>query len=807
MRKRWFWLVNGLLILLYVWALGEETAVSLQVVNGRCIAIVPERHIAIDCPQMGAGSQVGLVASQPTTNQAELASYPPLRWLAPHTAWNDLNLYSLNGQPIWQHRFSRMNWADWQTLSGGWQTRWGELRATASQNSLVLRQPVGDGFILTSQLRRAEAEAGLLLLHPDGRTGFVFIIDGADRRGVWWEWENGRATTPLIGIPFQKPFLQQAQSLLRLLLTGHQAALLLLGIVWLVKKLGTQRRTKETESAEAKHPTPEKISNLQSPISQKITIVCLTLLTFGLTLYIASDVLARVPHVQDSLTYLFQAQTMARGELWAEAPPLPQFFEQEFLLVQNGHFDLRPGSPLSAGRWFGKYPPGYPIILAIGVLLNAPWLVNPLLAALTVPLIYQLGRRMGNGRTALIAAGLMTLSPFFLFLSGSLMAHAAELFWLSLFMVCWWVVIKTSHRDKQRKKRYGLALVAGLAAGMAFLTRQLTAVAIIAPFFLLCTWFSPLPWWERLTRGAVWLAGLLPLVALLFVYQWAVTGDPWQDPRLLYWPYDQLGFGHDVGEAPNVLTIELLDAEPGYAVLWQTDPNQPPRGHTPQRGLHNILRNWQALQTDLFGWLPLLTFAFLWLGFLLKRHSSAAPSSTDWILLATLVSLLAAEAFYWHSGIMYGPRYLYGALPALLLLTARGVQALANWLGSRMWWLTAVPLTLLILGNIFTLPSRMDSYRGYNFVVGDKVALVKTLALSNAEGAVSPDEKALIFVTSPTGGWWEYGELFVGNEGGVNGRLVFAHDLGAEANSALLAYYPTHVPYRFDINKLYRLDK
>lgn len=783
MHKKWFWLVNSLLILLYLWAMGEETAVSLQVNNGRCIAIVPERHIGIDCPQMGAGSQVGLIATQPATSRTELASYAPLRWLAPHTAWADLNLFSLDGQPDWRHTFGQINWADWQMGSGGWQTRWGELRGTASQNSLVLGQQVGDGFILTSQLRRAEAEAGLLLLHPDGRTGFAFIIDGADRRGVWWEWANGQATTPLVGIPFQKPFRQQAQALLRLLLTGHQVALLLLGVIWIIKK-GTQSFTEEARSC------TEKISTLQSPIAQKFAVVGFTLLTFALTLHIASDVLARVPHVQDSLTYLFQAQTLARGELWAEAPPLPYFFEQEFLLVQNG-------------RWFGKYPPGYPAILAIGVLLNAPWLINPLLATLTLPLVYQLGRRVGNGRIALIAAGLMTLSPFFLFLSGSMMAHAAELFWLSVFMVSWWVVIggkKQEHRVAQRKhrvsRRFLLALVAGLAAGMAFLTRQLTAVAIVAPFFLLSTWFSPLPWHDRIKHGAVWLAGLLPLVALLFVYQGAVTGDLRQDPRLLYWSYDRLGFGDAVGEAPNLLEIAPLEEDPGYVVVWRTDPSQPPRGHTPQRGLHNILRNWQALQTDLFGWLPVLTFSFLWLGVLLSKR--IAP--TDWILLAPLAALVAAEAFYWHSGIMYGPRYLYGALPALLLLTARGVEALANWLGGRWgWWVTAVPLSLLILGNSFTLPSRMDSYRGFNFVEEDKVAAVAT--------AVPPDEKALIFVTSPTGGWWEYGALFVGNEGVVNGRLVFARDLGDEANEALLSYYPTHVPYRFDENELYRLIK
>lgn len=78
MRRSWFWLVNGLLILLYLWAMGEKTAVSLQVLNGRCIAAVPERHIGIDCPEIGTGSQVGLYATRPATGQAELVSYPPL---------------------------------------------------------------------------------------------------------------------------------------------------------------------------------------------------------------------------------------------------------------------------------------------------------------------------------------------------------------------------------------------------------------------------------------------------------------------------------------------------------------------------------------------------------------------------------------------------------------------------------------------------------------------------------------------------------------------------------------------------------
>lgn len=787
MRRCWFWLLNGLLILLYLWAMGEETAVSIQVDNGRCTAIVPERQIEVECQNIGAGSQIGLYTTQPATTFRQLTRHAPLRWLAPHTAWAQLSLFAADGKPIWQQNFSQSVWQQWQTVSGGWASRWGELYGTSNQNSLLLGEATEGAFTMRGYLRRAEGSAGLLLTTPDGESGFLFVADGSKRRGTWWEWEDGRPSTPLVGIPFQKPFLQQAQSLLRLLLTGHQAALLLLGSAWLMKKLGTRRSKEETQSY---------TEFLHTSAFQKTAVTFLTLLTFGLTIWIASDLLARVPHVQDSLTYLFQAQTLAGGELWVAAPPLPQFFEQEFLLVQDG-------------RWFGKYPPGFPVVLAIGVLIQAPWLVNPLLATLTVPLIYQLGRRLYNDRIGLLAAGLMTLSPFFLFLSGSHMAHAAELFWLTLFMLCWHIAIHGNKQERRVTRSFLLAFVAGIAAGMAFLTRQLTAVAITVPFMLLTTITSPFPWRSRWQKGLIWLAGLLPLAGLLFAYQAAVTGDPWQDPRLLYWSYDQLGFGEDVGESPNLVTFAPLPESAGHAVIWQTDATQPPRGHTPQRGLHNILRNWESLEDNLFGWLPLFTFSFVWLAFVVKQPALSCPtrlglpkwpSQTDLLLLITFASLVAAEAFYWHSGIMYGPRYFYGGLPALLLLTARGAQTIAQWLDGRLgFWLTAVPLTLLILGNlIFNLPAQANGYRGFNFVVGDKLAQVET--------AVPPNEQVLIFVNSPAGDWWEYGELFLGNTPWLDGRIIYARDLGDVANRALQAHYPNYASYRLSNGGLDRLD-
>ena len=47
----------------------------------------------------------------------------------------------------------------------------------------------------------------------------------------------------------------------------------------------------------------------------RLLLALIMLLVFAFSLRIAIDILQRIPHVQDSVTYLFQAQTLARGRL------------------------------------------------------------------------------------------------------------------------------------------------------------------------------------------------------------------------------------------------------------------------------------------------------------------------------------------------------------------------------------------------------------------------------------------------------------------------------------------------------------
>ena len=701
----------------------------MRVADGVCTAVLGERSSDIPCGELG---YVGLY----TDGRTDWQRYGLLDWLAPRTAWRDV---------FWHDDVD----FQWRRLlfppTTGWQRVVGEWRHDETQSVMRWPLPEGESFVLEGILRRPYQKAGILLLEPNGAEGWLFVLSGQTRQGVWWRWQAGQPVEPLGGIPFEKPLLGQGQALLRLLLRSHQVALMVALI------LGWGKRN-HSDKAQNDGARPHRHH------SWLVVVAVMVVVLLG-TGMVATDLLQRMPHVQDSVTYLFQAETLARGQLWAPAPPEPEFFEQEFLLVQNG-------------RWFGKYPPGYPLLLALGVLVGLPWLVNPVLAMLTVLLFYLLARDLYGRSTGLWAILLLATSPFFLFMSGSLMLHTAELFWVVLAMWAWLRAVQLPS--------WRWLVLAGLALGMLFLTRQVTAVLLAVTFMAAVV--GQTADWRFLARQLLVLGGVVGLFVLLLLgYQTAVTGSPFTDPRLLFWEYDRLGFGDDVGEPENAFTVDLVENK--LATSWYWDANQPPRGHTPSRGLFNTGRNWQSLLAHLYGWPPLLTMLFVWLLWLHGR-----PQWPDMALLLLLMGVVGVYVAYWAAGIMYGPRYYYAALPALILLTARGIVVIQHQVNGRVArGLMLALLLALLFGNLFiNMPEQWDNYRGYNFVSRPDLSALAT-TVSGPAVVFVPDE----------GGWWEYGRYFSLNSPWLDGRFVFARDLGDEANGRLLAHFPNYQVVRW----------
>src|SRR5438132_3883719 len=124
----------------------------------------------------------------------------------------------------------------------------------------------------------------------------------------------------------------------------------------------------------------------------------------------------------DEWSYLIQAHIFSHGRLAVPSPMHREFFDYVHI-VNNG-------------RYYSKYPPGWPCLLAIGVFLGVPRLVNPVLGAGTLLLLYAMGKKLYTPQIALLAALVALASPYFLFNTASYFAHTASLFFVALLLFC-----------------------------------------------------------------------------------------------------------------------------------------------------------------------------------------------------------------------------------------------------------------------------------------------------------------------------------------------------------------------------------
>lgn len=464
-----------------------------------------------------------------------------------------------------------------------------------------------------------------------------------------------------------------------------------------------------------------------------MVLVCLA---FAAAAAMSWFVLDALPHLEDEVAYLYQAKVMARGALWAPEPENPTPFWVPFVLTVNG-------------RRFSKYPPGWPAVLALGVRVGAGWLVNPLLGALAVPLLVLLGRDLFDRPTALLAALLMISSPMFLVLSGTLMAHALAMTLGLVFMLAYY---RTERALLAGGRAPRWAVLGGVALGWVVITRPLTAVCLAIPFVGLTLWHIGK---DIRQAGAVRrtllafapMAGAGLVVAALYpLYVWALTGDPTTNLYTLWWPYDKVGFGPDIG---------------------------PGNGHTLRQAFFNARADLKFWASDLFGW-PWVSWLFVIPGLVAWRRSAWA-----WTLLALFPTFVGVHLAYWVGSQVYGTRYYYEALPALALLTAAGMRWLAHFAGR--WWgvaLAALVVTLLAANFAFHMPGRIRDVKGlYNITREPLVALAQR-------------QRGDVLVVARGERWWEFGALMVQNSPWLDGPLIVARDIAPEATEQFIAAHP-----------------
>ena len=215
------------------------------------------------------------------------------------------------------------------------------------------------------------------------------------------------------------------------------------------------------------------------------------------------------PNSGDEQAYLYQAKLFSRGQLYVEDPiydrahPLNKFIRADALDDFNGHR-------------FPKYDPGWAILLAVGTLIHAAWLVAPMLGALTVLLLLSYVRKRIGDEFVSTMWWLVTLCSFFSFSVANFGSHTATM------AILFGVFLIYDTFEESRWWLFG----AGLLLGYTSLIRYLDWIPMMA-------WIG----FDLLRRKKI--TGLIPLLLGFglvasghFFYNSLVTGNAFLPPAV-----------------------------------------------------------------------------------------------------------------------------------------------------------------------------------------------------------------------------------------------------------------------------------
>jgi hypothetical protein len=428
------------------------------------------------------------------------------------------------------------------------------------------------------------------------------------------------------------------------------------------------------------------------------------------------------------------------------------------------------------GERFGKYPPGWPAVLAVAIRLGARAWINPMLAGLGVWLTYRLGKRIFNDFVGLLAAGLTITSPFFLMNSGALLSHPLGLVLSATFALGWlgsfWtdVAAPEAQSRSRARKQWGYAALSVFALGGLILTRPLTALAVAIPFgvhgiYLLFRG-------DNKTRLRLVTFGLTSALffGAYFLWQYALTGNALLNPYTLWWPYDRVGFGpgHGRGAAGNTLHLAWI----------------------------NTRSNLFGGRYDLFGWVG-QSWIFIPFGIWASRRNLRG------LLVGSVAfSLVLLYMTYWVGSTLYGPRYYYEGLYSVTLLSAAGITWLAGWpVNAQAFfvryhgWRKLRPLLVSLLVGVLVginlvlyLPTRLGAMIDlYDISRSDQATFQAAAARS-----LTP---ALVFVhTNP---WTEYGALMDLENPELTSPFICAWSISPSIDAASARDFPDRTLYHY----------
>ncbi len=393
-----------------------------------------------------------------------------------------------------------------------------------------------------------------------------------------------------------------------------------------------------------------------------------------------------------------------------------------------------------AGKWFSVYPPGWPLIWSFGISAGLTHWVNPVLTALSLPLFLASARRIFDRSAAVLGLLLALTAPFFLFTGAAYFSHPAALLMSSLFLYSF---LRWNEAGNDQKT--GWAMLCAAAIGYGLMTRYLTTAALALPFLIppLTTIIKR----RRLTRDEMAAAAVLLIFFILILWQnFTISGKPFKAPNQFDKSWERLGFRSD---------------------------------YTPLDGFWFIaarifyLMDWTAPALVIFYFLSFFS------GFKLT------PLQKSFRLAPVSLALAYFLYFSW-GGNQWGPRYYYEAFPFLTVTAA--VTLLGLW---KKWPEWRGSLFAVLLVSFFAQGFLFQKQAAFH---GKAAAERKALYALAEKNLQTP---SIVFVHGFLGDTLVMGEEdAVRNSPFLDGRILYAHDLGAEKNTALMKAMPGRLYFR-----------
>jgi hypothetical protein len=469
----------------------------------------------------------------------------------------------------------------------------------------------------------------------------------------------------------------------------------------------------------------------------------LTLLAIALLAALISTnqfVLLRFMNSGDEHSCFFLAECIRGGKWWAVPHALSEFFDV-------AHVGNREG------KWFSVYPPGWPLLLALGISYQIADFLNPIMATLATLLFVKSGARLFGFHVSFFGMLLIAFTPFYLLNNASYFSHTTCLLMISLF-------IFSFLKWQENEKSFVWGAICALTFGFGLATRYLTMTAIATPF-LLYELIALIRGRRSLTPShllalGIALAGVLANLA----YNQLITGSMMEFPNHFHHSWERLGFhsNHTLLDALNFMFSRFL-------FLSEFIP-------------------------------PILVVVFF-AALFMNRMPQGIPQLIRFGFLFLPVGYLF---YYSWGGNQYGPRYYFEGLPFLALTVGNMIH--------HSWKSRNETIKKFIVGAVVAafLANGYSLWKYGNFF--HHVSLERKSLYDFSERTLQ--RPSIVFIRGFLGDTLVMAEEdAVRNHPDLKAQVLYAHDRGAE-NELLKQHYPEREYYLgvYDrANKTPRLER